>query len=200
MQNTQSQLDTLLQPVIALFHQGQHGEVIARAKNLLASYDHPLLWRLLGFSLCVNGNYADALPVLEKVQQLFQTDPEVFKVLAVTLRGLNRLNEAEQYFRKGLQANPGDVDILQGLGWILFTQERYYEALGVFERAAFLKAPDAGVCKGLGLSYFAIRHIQKAEIYIKKSLELNPGDIFLRFNLECCNRTFSTITTARNGH
>lgn len=65
-------------------------------------------------------------------------------------RGEN-LTEAESYIRRALQQEPDSAAFLDSLGWVLFQQGRYHEALAPLQRAIDLLAePDATIAEHLG--------------------------------------------------
>jgi Flp pilus assembly protein TadD len=66
-------------------------------------------------------------------------------------RGTN-LAEAEEFIRRALDQEPDSSAYLDSLGWVLFQQGRYHEALVPLERAAQLSAaaPDPTIEEHLG--------------------------------------------------
>jgi tetratricopeptide (TPR) repeat protein len=66
-------------------------------------------------------------------------------------RGEN-LADAEEFIRRALRSEPDNAAYLDSLGWVLFQQGRYHEALAPLERAAQLSAttPDATIEEHLG--------------------------------------------------
>jgi len=66
-------------------------------------------------------------------------------------RGVN-LAEAEEFIRRALDQEPDSAAYLDSLGWVLYQQGRYHEALVPLERASQLSAaaPDATIEEHLG--------------------------------------------------
>ena len=66
-------------------------------------------------------------------------------------RGVN-LAEAEEYIRRAVDLEPDNAAYLDSLGWVLYQQGRYHEALVPLERAAQLAAaqPDTAIEEHLG--------------------------------------------------
>jgi tetratricopeptide (TPR) repeat protein len=66
-------------------------------------------------------------------------------------RGVN-LTEAEEFIRRAVELEPDNAAYLDSLGWVLYQQGRYHEALAPLERAAQLAAaqPDATIEEHLG--------------------------------------------------
>jgi Flp pilus assembly protein TadD len=64
------------------------------------------------------------------------------------------LTEAEQFIRRALEQEPDNPAYLDSLGWALYQQGRYQEALPPLERAvALLEQPDPTVKEHLGDLY-----------------------------------------------
>ncbi len=66
-------------------------------------------------------------------------------------RGVN-LAEAEEFIRRAVDREPDNAAYLDSLGWVLYQQGRYHEALAPLERAAQIAAgePDATIEEHLG--------------------------------------------------
>jgi tetratricopeptide (TPR) repeat protein len=66
-------------------------------------------------------------------------------------RGVN-LAEAEEFIRRAVEQEPDNAAYLDSLGWALYQQGRYHEALGPLERASQLVSaqPDAVIEEHLG--------------------------------------------------
>lgn len=66
-------------------------------------------------------------------------------------RGVN-LAEAEEYIRRAVDQEPDNAAYLDSLGWVLYQQGRYHEAVVPLERASQLSAadPDAVIEEHLG--------------------------------------------------
>jgi len=67
------------------------------------------------------------------------------------------LAEAEQFIRRALEQEPDNAAYLDSLGWVLYQQARYQEALPPLERAvALLEEPDPTVHEHLGDLYLKL--------------------------------------------
>ncbi|MGA3024405.1 MAG: tetratricopeptide repeat protein [Bryobacteraceae bacterium] len=82
--------------------------------------------------------------------------------------------QAEQYFRKGLDANPDEYAPLVNLGGVLITLRQYREAWS-FNTLAVSKQPnDALAHSQLGMACFALGKLDAAEAELKEAIRLDP--------------------------
>jgi len=100
-------------------------------------------------------------------------------------RGEN-LPEAEQLIRCALESAPENGAYLDSLGWVLFRQARYGEALNELLRAAtqLESEPDPVVFEHIGDTYEKLGKTAEAVLYWKKSLRLVPGNSALTLKLD----------------
>ncbi|MBI2027945.1 MAG: urea transporter [Deltaproteobacteria bacterium] len=61
-----------------------------------------------------------------------------------------------------------------GLGWSLYHQERYLEAIDYFNKSVEKKTSFSDSYDGLGWSYFKILDLDSSRRYLQKALDLNP--------------------------
>ncbi len=84
--------------------------------------------------------------------RLFSLRPQVPAYVVMqrghALRELGWLAEAEKCFRSALAEEPDKVEILDSLAQVLFEQERYREALPIFEDIV-ARAPDNGAARAM---------------------------------------------------
>jgi tetratricopeptide (TPR) repeat protein len=83
--------------------------------------------------------------------------------------------QAEEYFRKALLADPGAFEPLVNLGGVLLTLEKFDEAYQ-YNLFAVLKRPrDALANSQFGMNYFALGKPDLAEKYLLEARRLDPG-------------------------
>src|SRR5262249_1730943 len=83
-----------------------------------------------------NGNERDILPWLRVSASLDPHRIDTYTVAAYWLRNLGKLQEAEQFLREGLRANPNNYDLLLELGNLYYENFRdLVRACGVLELA-----------------------------------------------------------------
>lgn len=129
-----------------------------------------------------------ATTALDEVKQALQADPTMPQ--AYNLRGLiyASLNEdglAEESFRRALQLDARDADVMHNYGWFLCQRNRYPEAFAQFDAAiAVPQYRDAartlfvkGVCQARAGS------LAEAEKSLMRAYELDPGNPAVAVNL-----------------
>jgi tetratricopeptide (TPR) repeat protein len=85
-----------------------------------------------------------------------------------------RLPEAERMARRALRLRPKDPFIADSLGWVLYRQGRYRDALKTLE-GAFASAPDESVIADhLGDVLVKLGRLAEAKSHYEKALELGP--------------------------
>ena len=100
-------------------------------------------------------------------------------------RGEN-LAEAEQLIRRALGADPENGAYLDSLGWVLFRQGQYGDALDQLLRAAsrFDAEPDPVVFGHIGDTYEKLGNSPEAVHYWQKALRLDPENALLTGKLD----------------
>jgi tetratricopeptide (TPR) repeat protein len=83
--------------------------------------------------------------------------------------------DAEDKFRKAAEAEPGAYDPQVNLGGVLLNLNRAEDALQYNQRAAQMRPKDALANAQLGMSYFALGNIGRAEEFLKEAERLDPA-------------------------
>ena len=83
--------------------------------------------------------------------------------------------QAEQYFRKGLAANPDEYAPLVNLGGVLLNLGRYQEAWSYNTLAVSRQPNDALAHSQLGMACAALNKLFAAEAELLEAIRLDPG-------------------------
>lgn len=94
---------------------------------------------------------------------------------------------AEECFRRALEANPDAYEALVNLGGVLINLNKLEEALGYNEHAVLMRPNDALANSQLGMTYFEMRDLDRAEKYLERARDIDPGAFFA-----------SAVTAGRN--
>jgi tetratricopeptide (TPR) repeat protein len=86
-----------------------------------------------------------------------------------------RYGDAEADFRKALDTDPDAFEPLVNLGGVLLNLRRPEEAVGYNQRAVARRPNDALANSQLGLSYFDLNDLDRAEKYLKIAIRLDPA-------------------------
>lgn len=152
---------------------GRNEELIAHYKGMLERFPHDdelIKYVRSGLSIVyVNmGDFEEGEHQLELLFERYPEDPGVNNDLGYLYadQGKN-LEQAEEMIRKAVAADPENAAYLDSLGWVLFKQGHYEEALEPLERAAELRetqegGPDATILDHLGDAYFKLQKIDEA--------------------------------------
>ncbi len=135
--------------------------------------DHRDLIITKGLLLSCVGKLREALELVEPLLERFPDDPVILNFVGYTYAELGEnLEEAEQYIRRALKAQPEAGYIVDSLAWVLFKQGRLEEARREIERAVKLSPEDAVILEHKGDILRALGKTREAcEIY-RKALEL----------------------------
>lgn len=125
---------------------------------------------------------------LDELKQALAADPSYAE--AYSLRGLiyMRLNDfrfSEESFRKALELNPRDSNVMHNLGWLFCQQARYPEAQQLFSQA--LANPQYGerakTLRAQGLCQVRAGQLAAGEQSLLKSYEFDAGNPVTAYNL-----------------
>jgi len=112
---------------------------------------------------------------LQEAVQIAPKYAEAWNSLGVILYQAHEFSQAEQYFRKALDADPGNWTPAVNLGGALLNLERPAEALEYNRYAVKSRPNDALANSQLGINYFKLGQMEKAEEYLSNSERLDPS-------------------------
>jgi len=125
---------------------------------------------------------------LDQVKLAIQADPTLSE--AYNLRGLIYANLgddklAEESFRRALQLNPRDADVMQNFGYYLCQKKRYPEANTLFEQAlAVPQYRDRGrTLLAQGVCYAFAGQLPESEATLLRAYEADPANPSTAVNL-----------------
>ena len=96
-------------------------------------------------------------------------------------RGL--YDEAEHQFRLALEADPGSLDAVAGLGRVAVQRGQYSEAVPLLERATRVSSQIVSAFQALGDAYAATGDVEKATAAYRQAVALAPEDLDSRLSL-----------------
>jgi Flp pilus assembly protein TadD len=122
---------------------------------------------------------------MESVLKIDPENAEALNFIGYTFadRGI-RLDEAEKMIKKALTLKPGNVYMIDSLGWVYFRQNRMELAIKYLKEASDGLPNDATIAEHLGDAYAkAGRTSEAIEIY-RQALKLNPANGDLKKKLD----------------
>jgi protein O-mannosyl-transferase len=145
----------------------------------------------LGIIYAQNSDNGNALKWFTTALNTDSAIPGLLLNIGTLYQKTGDLFKAEYYYDKGLKMNHDDDDIKHNLfilyynsGKDYFDKNEYGEALKQFELANQYYSQSAEVTGYLGAIYQSGNNYAKAEEYYRKSLNINPGNISIKKNLE----------------
>jgi len=132
----------------------------------------------LGAACERKGDYAGAEQYFQKSLQLAPDFSEAQNYLGYMWaeHGM-KLDKARELIEKALKAEPKNAAYLDSMAWVLFKLNQPTEALPYALKAAELsEQPDATVCDHIGDIYAALKQLDKAREFWRKSLAVEPNE------------------------
>jgi type IV pilus assembly protein PilF len=125
---------------------------------------------------------------LDEVKQALVIDPyyaEAYNARGLIYMRLNDMRFAEESFKRAIELNPGDSNILHNYGWMMCQQGRYGEAVQTFTKA--LANPTYGAraktWMAQGLCQAKAGQRAEAEHSLIKAFELDASNPITGYNL-----------------
>jgi tetratricopeptide (TPR) repeat protein len=90
--------------------------------------------------------------------------------------------KAEEAYRKAVDLDPSDLSHLRGLGQTLLSEEKYPEALTVYQKLSELLPDDADTYLRIAQIYRELHQLDKAEENLVKARQFAPGSLEVMYN------------------
>jgi predicted O-linked N-acetylglucosamine transferase (SPINDLY family) len=179
--------DTLLAEARSALASGQIDAAKARvdrASALKLEPRHAELLFVLGNELGARNEPAAAIAVFERALKLAPGNPSLLNNLGLQLDATGEPERAERCFRDVLARRPDEIAALANLAHLLFMQERYRQALEIYDRlvAGAADAP-AEVWNNRGVCQKATQNSAAAEESFRRALALQPDSPQVLANL-----------------
>jgi len=94
----------------------------------------------------------------------------------------HELPKAEQAYRKAMEMDPSELSHQRGLGQTLLSEEKYSEALAVYQKLSDLMPDDSDVYLRLAQVYRELHQLDKAEESLLRAKQYAPGDLNVLYN------------------
>ena len=122
------------------------------------------------------GKSAEAVTLLENVTNK-TSSPTLLDLLGDAYTQTKDLAKAETAYRKAAELDPSEVSHQRGLGQTLLAEEKYPEALKVYQRLADLMPDDSDVYLRIAQIYRELHQLDKAEETLTKARQYLPGSL-----------------------
>lgn len=125
---------------------------------------------------------------LDELKQSIAADPsygDAYNMRGLIYMRLNDLRFAEENFKRALEINPRDSNVMHNLGWLYCQQTRYPESQQIFTKALSdpLYGERAKTFMTMGLCQVRAGQPEQAEASLLKSYEYDAGNPVTAYNL-----------------
>ena len=127
------------------------------------------------------GKSGDAVALLESVTAK-TSSPTLLDLLGDAYTQTKDLLKAEAAYRKATEIDPSELSHQRGLGQTLLSEEKYREALKVYQRLADLMPDDSDVYLRIAQIYRELHQLDKAEETLTKARQFAPGSLDVMYN------------------
>jgi tetratricopeptide (TPR) repeat protein len=137
---------------------------------------------ILGGALLMQDRAADAVASLEDAARALR-DPETDTLLAIALRRIGRNEDALSRLKRATKRRPPFGAAFHELGFLLFSMERYNEAIEVLSRGHELlpMMPELSIL--LGNVFLGCRNFPNAKIHFARALNISPDSVDALYGL-----------------
>jgi tetratricopeptide (TPR) repeat protein len=156
---------------------GRLDEAQALCRRILdAQPNEPNALHLLGLVALQSGKFADAFEHLRLAVQLAPDVALYHANLAEALRALNRPDEAECAYRRGLEIEPRFVQAWKNLGTMLRELRRFPEAIEAYRNAIGQAPNDPDTLHNIALAVLGLNRLDEAAELLRRALTIEKRD------------------------
>ncbi|MGB9465786.1 MAG: tetratricopeptide repeat protein [Candidatus Acidiferrum sp.] len=127
------------------------------------------------------GKSADAVSLLEGITSRTPS-PTLLDLLGDAYTQTHELAKAEAVYRKATELDPSELSHVRGLGQTLLAEEKFADALTVYQKLADLMPDDSDVYLRLAQIYRELHQLDHAEENLLKARQYAPGSLEVMYN------------------
>src|SRR6202166_2644872 len=127
------------------------------------------------------GKSADAVLLLESATSRTPS-PALLDLLGDAYTQTHDLAKAEAAYRKATELDPSELSHTRGLGQTLLAEEKFADALTVYQKLADLMPDDSDVYLRLAQIYRELHQLDHAEENLLKARQYAPGSLEVMYN------------------
>jgi tetratricopeptide (TPR) repeat protein len=142
--------------------------------------DEPAIEQLTQL-LLDEGKSAEAVSLLEGMTG-HTPSPVLLDLLGDAYTQTKDLGKAEDAYRKASELDPSELNHLRGLGQTLMSEEKYADALPVYQKLVDLMPDDADNYLAIAQVYRELHQLDSAEENLLKARQYAPGDVKIMYN------------------
>jgi Flp pilus assembly protein TadD len=127
------------------------------------------------------GKSGEAVSLLEGMTNRAPS-PTLLDLLGDAYTQTHDLAKAEAAYRKAVELDPSELSHDRGLAQTLLAEEKYADALAVYQKLADLMPDDSDTYLRLAQIYRELHQLDRAEEYLLKARQYNPGSLEVMYN------------------
>jgi tetratricopeptide (TPR) repeat protein len=127
------------------------------------------------------GKSADAVLLLESITSRTPS-PALLDLLGDAYTQTHDLAKAEAAYRKAMDLDPSELSHVRGLGQTLLAEEKFADALAVYQKLSDLMPDDSDVYLRLAQIYRELHQLDHAEENLLKARQYAPGSLEVMYN------------------
>ena len=127
------------------------------------------------------GKSAEAVALLEGMTSR-NPSPVLLDLLGDAYTQTKDLAKAETAYRHAAEIDPSELNHLRGLGQTLMAEEKYQDALPVYQKLIDLMPDDADNYLAVSQIYRELNQLDEAEQNLLKARQYAPGDVKIMYN------------------
>src|ERR1700676_1915360 len=132
--------------------------------------------------LLLDGNKAEEAITLLQGMAAHSQSATTYDLLGDAYTQTHDYSKAENAYRKAVDLDPSELGHLRGLGQTLLSEEKYPEALSVYQKLSDLMPDDADVYLRIAQIYGELHQLDKAEENLVKARQYAPGSLEVMYN------------------
>jgi tetratricopeptide (TPR) repeat protein len=127
------------------------------------------------------GKSAEAVSLLEGITA-HSSSPILLDLLGDAYTQAKELAKAEDAYRKAAEMDPSELSHQRGLGQTLMAEEKFQEALAVYQKISDLMPDDSDVYLRIAQIYRELHQLDKAEENLVRAKQYAPGNLDVLYN------------------
>jgi tetratricopeptide (TPR) repeat protein len=163
----------------------QHYSIAARYLKIAAVQDKQNLPLRLTLAHCYlwTKQYQETLAVYKEILAIDSNSAEADMLAGEAMDGMHETDGAIQQFRAAERANPKEPNVHFGLGYLLWTQKNYPEAIAEFNAELANDPQSSSSLIYLGDTYVRLSQFDEAKVFLEKAAALPTKDPLLHLDL-----------------
>ena len=127
------------------------------------------------------GKSAEAVTLLEGITA-HSPSAVLLDLLGDAYTQTHELAKAEAAYRKAVDLDPSELSHQRGLGQTLLAEEKYFQALKVYQKLSDVMPDDSDVYLRIAQIYRELHQLDKAEENLVKARQYAPGSLEVMYN------------------